>query len=413
MRRKYLLATLLVFAMAVLLPQWAFAVTFNSSGENTPNVTRPTQYPSGSSGGRRKDAPALLDLNGPEKGRLLRSIELTRLTSLQARVALEKLSELDDKKVTGAEMKAHLLYAQKSLEVMEKAGKRLDDSVTLVKMAIEGRYGPEKRLAAIEELFQAVPALAEEYNGVPSAQDVINNEFNKVGRGMKRSFNNAMTKLSNGAKVVIGFASTVGKTIKNGVSKVTGLVGSAHHKIGTVVGQKNWATAMAATKFTVGMVGAGAGLVVAVVSLPATTTGAVLSVGAVAIYTAANIGTAVSFANDMNSISGGSSQAGSNLDNTMTRINQGTAIIGLVTSGSGGDVIVNTISLTGNEIVGTANISEMTPEELSGYLDEEDRKKFMDNFNSKVKYNEPSKNPEKGGENEGSGSSGGSCGCGS
>jgi adenosine/AMP kinase len=128
----------------------------------------------------------------------------------------------------------------------------------------------------------------------------------------------------------------------------------------------------------------------------------------VAIYTVGNVGAAVSFANDMATINGGSGASG--LDQGLTRINQGTAVIGIVTSGSGPEVVVNVIGVTGNEIIGTTDIGHMTPEELAGYLDEDERKDFLEQLGAKPTYREPTDTGGGGGEGGGSGGGGGDCG---
>ena len=400
---KRCLLLLILFALILVVAPALDAVTITTSGGSGASVSRPATgggvtAPNASANGT--NGPALLDLPAAEKNRLADAAELARLTGLQAKDALNKLVDLEGRDVSGAEIRAKLIYAQECMESMEKAGKKLEDSAKLVMMTWEGRFGPEDRLAAMEEFLGAMPALA--WQGV-TPQDVVNQELGKIGRGMEQAFSDAMGKLQAGGRAISDFASKVGGAIKSGVGKVTGAVGYAHHRIGNVVGQKNWATIMAGTKFTATIVGVGVGLVVAA---PATTAGAL---GAVAIYTVGNVGAAVSFANDMATINGGSGASG--LDQGLTRINQGTAVIGIVTSGSGPEVVVNVIGVTGNEIIGTTDIGHMTPEELAGYLDEDERKDFLEQLGAKPTYREPTDTGGGGGEGGGSGGGGGDCGC--
>ncbi|MCF4152571.1 hypothetical protein L2W58_12270 [Dethiosulfovibrio sp. F2B] len=378
---KRYLFPLTLFALILAICPVLEAVTITTSGGGGSSVSRPATgggvaAPKASANGT--NGPALLDLPAAEKNRLADAAELARLTGLQAKDALNKLADLEGRDVSGAEIRARLVYAQECMESMEKAGKKLEDSARLVMMTWEGRFGPEDRLAAMEEFLGAMPALA--WRGV-SPQGIVNQELGRISSGMKQAFSDAMGKLQAGGRAISNFASKVGGAIKSGVGKVTGAVGYVHHRIGNVVGQKNWATIMAGTKFTATIVGVGVGLVVAA---PATTAGAL---GAVAIYTVGNIGAAVSFANDMATINGRSGPSG--LDQGLTRINQGTAVIGIVTSGSGPEVLVNVIGVTGNEIIGTTDIGHMTPEELAGYLEGKERENFLNNHGAKHTYREP------------------------
>jgi hypothetical protein len=398
---KRCLLPFVLFALILVVAPALEAVTITTSGGGGASVSRPAT--GGGAAPKASDkgttGPALLDLPAAEKNRLAEAAELARLTGLQAKDALNQLVDLEGRDVSGAEIRAKLLYAQECMESMEKAGKKLEDSAKLVMMTWEGRFGPEDRLAAVEEFLGAMPALA--WQGV-SPQGMVNQELGRISSGMKHAFSDAMGKLQAGGRAISNFASKVGGAIKNGVGKVTGAIGYAHHRIGNVVGQKNWATIMAGTKFTATIVGVGVGLVVAA---PATTAGAL---GAVAIYTVGNVGAAVSFANDMATINGGSGASG--LDQGLTRINQGTAVIGIVTSGSGPEVVVNVIGVTGNEIIGTTDIGHMTPEELAGYLDEDERKDFLEQLGAKPTYREPTDTGGGGGEGGGSGGGGGDCG---
>lgn len=399
--RKIGFSFVVAMLLSVALASGAWAVTITTHDGGSPSVVRPSQPGHQSRPSSKGTGIAQLDVTSQEKGRLAQAIELARLTGLQAKVALEDLVQMEDedKEISAGEIKARLVYAQETMEAMEKAGKKLEDSAKLVRMTWEGRFGPEDRLAALEEIFQAMPALAG-FGGVVTPEQVFQGELQKIGRAAEQTFSNAISTVEAGGRAVKNFASYIGGAIKRGVGAVTGAVASGHHKIGNVVGQKNWANIMAGTKFTVAVVGAGVALVVA---LPATATAAG-ALTAVAIYTAANAGAAVSFVNDLSTING--HRGPENLDSSLTRINQGTAVIGLVTSGSGSEVLVNVIGISGNEIIGTTDLQHMTPEELAGYMDEKNRKDFLEKQGAKPEYRAPNK-IDSGGEG---GGSGGGCG---
>lgn len=411
MRKRGLLHLVLCVIVVSLWTVPAFAVSFGSYGadgsRNEPATSggtalqhSPVQATPGTSPGKVLDLPAY------ERERLADSIRLTHLTGLQAKLALEELTALEGQSVSAAEIKARLVYAEESLEALEKAAKRLGDSVDIVRLAYEGCAGRSERLAFLLDFFCATPASAYgSFSGSPEVDGIIVNEMQKVGRGMKQTFDGMMNSLSSAAKTIGNYASKVKNAVAAGVGKVTGAVAGVHHRIGTVVGQKNWATIMAGTKFVAAITVAGVGLVVAA---PVTTAGAV---GAVVIYTAANVGACVSFASDMSQISGSGNASAAHLDTTLTRVNQATAVIGLATSGSGGEVVVNVIGVSGNEIIGTTRISHMTPEELAGYLDAEDREEFLQHFGAHTTYQTPG--PDRGNEGGGGegGGGGGDCGC--
>ena len=243
--------------------------------------------------------------------------------------------------------------------------------------------------------FFATPALA--FTGDPYVDSMIANEVQGIGRAAKSSFNSFLGTLSSAAKSIGNAASSVKNAVSSGIGKLTGAVGAVHTKIGSVVGQKNWATIMAGTKFVATTVG---GTVALIVAAPVTTAGAV---GAVVVWTAANVGASISLAHDISTIQGGSGAAG--IDNAMTRINQGTALIGCLSGGGTGEVFVNVVGLTGNEIIGTTPGQQLTPEQIAEFLDPRERQEFLANTGGQTKYVPPYHHSEGGG----GGSSGGGC----
>lgn len=381
------------------------AVTFESKStdgsqsSSTPNVTG--DY----SPKENTDAALLYALEAPtdQKQRLAESIEGMYLTGLQATMTIETLKSIENKTLPDDEILARLEHTQDSLEALERAAKRLEDNVKLVQLACENDPALKREVMAFLRQFLAAPAHA--LTGDPYADSIIANEIQGIGRAAKSSFDSFMGTLSNAAKSVGNAASKVGNAISSGIGKLTGAAGKVHTKIGSVVGQKNWATVMAGTKFVATTVGGTVALVAVVTTAPVTSIAA--PVGAVVVWTASNIGASVSLAHDLSTIQGGNGAAG--LDNAMTRVNQGTALIGLAGGGSGGEVLVNVIGLTGNEIIGTTPGQHMTPEELAEFLDEPTRQEFLDKMGGKTIYIPPHHHPEGG---EGGNGGGGGCGCG-
>lgn len=415
--RKWLKVLILPAVLIFCLAAGAEAVTFGSSGGSSPAVKK-SGKPSAPSGGN-KGVIALLDLPQGQKIRLAESVELTRLSAIQADLAMKKLEDLNNRDASLEEMKAHLDYAQKSVEALGRAGNRLEDSVKIIRVALSGAEGKEALLAAAKELMEVFPSLREmlaaspafAYGG-PTPEQVIEYELAKISSAAKLEFEKATNALSNGANAVKNAASATGSALKNAagwlVNKITSPIKAAHHKIGDALGQKNWAGVMAGTKFFTAITIAGVGLVV-VVSAPVVSTGA--AIGAVVVYTAANVGACVSLVNDINEIEGGQNTA-SGANDVLSGINKGTALIGLVGGGGAGEVAVNVIELTGDEIANAPGSVKMTPEELAGYLNEKDREEFLHNLGNLTQYQPPS-STQSGGGNEGSGGSGGcSGGCG-
>ncbi|MGD9822666.1 MAG: hypothetical protein AB7U27_14015, partial [Aminobacteriaceae bacterium] len=137
------------------------AVTFTSSGESAAPVKKNGKTAGPSGGKTVKGTVARLDLPKNQKTRLADSLELVRLTGLQASLALRNLEELDTREATGEEMKARLNHAVEACDALEKAGKRLEDSVRIVRVALRGEAGPESFSAALDELFEVFPFLVE------------------------------------------------------------------------------------------------------------------------------------------------------------------------------------------------------------------------------------------------------------
>ncbi|GAB1399872.1 hypothetical protein MASR2M79_02410 [Aminivibrio sp.] len=417
--RKWLKVFILPAVLIFCLTAGAEAVTFDSSGGSSPAVKK-SGKPSAPSGGS-KGVIALLDLPQGQKTRLAESVELTRLSALQADLAMKKLEELNNRDASYEEMKAHLDYAQESMEALGRAGDRLEDAVKIIRVALSGAEGKEALLAAAEELMEVFPYLGDLLKGAPAfaydqfttPEEVLEYEVSKISRGMKAQFDKAMNALSNGAKAVKNGAVAVGNSLKNAAgyvaNKITAPVKAAHHKIGNTLGQKNWAVVMAGTKFVTAVTLAGVGLVV-VISAPAVSAGA--AVGAVAIYTVTNVGACVSLANDLNEIKGGHNAA-SEANQALSNINKATTLIGLAGGGSTGEVLVNVIGLTGDDLANAPGAVELTPEELAGYLDPKERDEFLQKYGNKTEYKAPAPTSSGGeGGNGGGGSGGCSDGCG-
>ncbi|MDO9508453.1 MAG: hypothetical protein Q7I97_03780 [Thermovirgaceae bacterium] len=370
------------------------AVTFDSQTTDGSNTQAPAPKVVGNSKtGKSSDGALLYSLDAPQsqKQRLADSIKFLHLAGAQASLAVGNLKALDGQTLPDNEILARLTHAEESLAVLERAAKRLNDNVELVKMAcLEDPALKEEIMAMLEGLF-AAPAYA--FTGDPAADSYIGQEIQGIGRAAKSSFNSFMNTLSSAATSIGNAASYVKNAIGTGIGKVTGAIGSVHTKIGNVVGQENWKNIMAGTKFTCTIVG---GTVALIVAAPVSTAGAV---GAVVVWTAANIGAAVSLANDL-----GDGKDPGGIDNAMTRINQGTAIIGIVGGGSPGEVFVNVLGVSGNEIIGTTPGEEMSPAQVAEFLGTSEGKEYLKNLAALKEYKKPDA-PQTGG-----GGGGGDCG---
>lgn len=375
------------------------AVTFGSQTTDGSATQAPAVVGDSAKSGKSSESALLYTLDVPQaqKQRLANSIKFLYFAGAQAAEAVGNLKALDGQILPDNEILARLTHAEESLEVLEKAAKGLNDSVTLVRTAcMNDPVLKEEIMAMLEELF-ASPACA--FTGDPTADGYIAQEVQGIGRAAKNSFNSLMNTLSSAATSIGNAASSVKNAIGNGIGKITGAIGNVHTTIGSAVGQENWKNIMAGTKFTCTVVG---GTVALIVAAPVTTAGAV---GAVAVWTAANVGAAVSLANDL-----GDGKDPGGIDNAMTRINQGTALIGLAGGGSAGEVLVNVIGLSGNEIIGTTPGNEMTPEQVAEFLGTSDGKEYLKNLAAQKDYKKPDA-PQVGGGGNGGGSGGG-CGCG-
>jgi len=385
------------------------AVPFESSGGGAaPGKNTGKPAPS-SPGENSKETVARLDLPKTQKARLADSLELVRLTGIQASLALRNLEELDTREATGAEMKARLNHAVEACDALEKAGKRLEVSVRIIRVALKGEAGPESFSAALDELFEVFPFLVEVLAASPAIafdtpMDEMEYQMQEVGKQLNKEFGAVMDGFSRAAQTVQNTASSIGRGLKNAVGWVADKVAAEHHKIGSVVGQKNWATDMAGTKFVTAITLAGVGLVV-VISAPAVSTAGALT--AVAVYTAANVGACVSFANDMGQIHGG--RGAGDVETATTRINQATSLIGVV-SGDPKEITLAVLGATGDEIANTTGRRTLSPEELAGYLNAPDRQAFLESLNARRDYQSPADTGSGGGEG-GNGGSGGGCSC--
>ncbi|MGI6792340.1 hypothetical protein [Aminivibrio sp.] len=366
----------------------AEAVTFTSSGGSAAPVKKTGNGAAPPGSGRKIGTVAKLDLPKSKKTRLADSIELVRLTGIQASLALRNLEELDTREATGEEMKARLNHAIEACDALEKAGKRLEDSVRIVRVALRGETGPESFSAALDELFEVFPFLVEVLAASPAIafdtpMDEMEYQMQEVGKQLNKEFGAVMDGFSRAAQTVQNTASSIGRGLKNAVGWVADKVAAGHHKIGSVIGQKNWATAMAGTKFVTAVTLAGVGLVV-VISAPAVS--AAGAVTAVAVYTAANVGACVSFASDMSQIHGG--RGVGDVETATTRINQATSLIGVV-SGDPKEITLAVLGATGDEIANTTGGRTLSPEELAGYLNAPDRQAFLDSLNARRDYQSP------------------------
>ena len=391
-----------LFCISCALPA-AEGVTFESSWGKSAPVKKAGSSP-GTPVSGKKGTVARLVLPKDQKVRLADSIELVRLTGIQASLALKNLAGLDDRDVSVEEMRARLNHASEACDMLEKAGKRLEDTVQMVRIALEKPANEEEFTAAAAEILEVSPSLWAMFGTSPamafdSPEDMMEYQMQEIGRQMDKEFGAVIDGFSRAAQTVQNAASSVGRGIKNAAGWVSDTVAAGHHRIGSVVGQKNWATAMAGTKFFTAITVAGVGLVV-VISAPAIST--VGAITAVAVYTAANVGAAVSFANDLSQIHGG--KGADDVEKAATRLNQATSLIGVV-SGDPKEITLAVLGATGDEIANAGGSKNMSPEELSQYLNAPDREAFLNSLNAQRNYQHPAPGGQKGGE----GGNGGGC----
>ncbi|MBL3593539.1 MAG: hypothetical protein JMJ93_08560 [Synergistaceae bacterium] len=408
MRRTCAVVALLWSLFVFLEGVPAEAITFSSQGADG-GSTAPAPVVTGSgaprpASGKRNAAPLVLPLDKESKGRMGEAISLVQATGFQAKLAMMELERIEEQGATTAEIAARLDHAYKSFEAMEKAAKGLDDTVKLTRLALEGHLGPKERLAALADLFAVLPA--EAFDDMSSmATQAIQNEIGKIAGGARLTYEKALSTLSSGAKAVGDFASKAKNAVKSGFDKVVGTlttpVAYAHTKVSQVVGWEGWAKTMAVTKFACTVTVGTAGLVVAITTLPATAVAAPLV--AVGVYTATNIGAGLSLVNDLNEIDGRSSPG---LESSSYAISKTTAVIGLVQGGSPGEILVNVIGGSMDDMtVGR----EMTPAEVDSFVKEQEEK--MERKGLHVPYRPPAdRTPSGGGGDNGGGGSGGGCG---
>ena len=402
--RVVLLLSWIVFALAWGAP--IEAVSFSTQGaDGTAAAPAPVVggSPAGASASRERRAPTVLPVPKDSRARLTEAIELVQATGFQARLAMMKLEKTETVPAPGVEIKARLEQAYKSFEALEKAARTLDDRVNLTRLALEGRFGPHQRLAALLDLFSVLPAEAFDSPEEAMARNAIQQELDKIAGGARLTYEQAMSTLSNGAKAVKDFAGKAKDAVKSGFDKVVGTlttpVAYVHTKVSQAVGWENWAKIMAFTKcgavLTVGTLG----LVVAVTAMPATAVAAPLA--AVGVWTIGNVGAGLSLVSDLNEIEGRSAPG---VGETSYAISKGTAVIGLIQVGSPGEIFVNVVGGTMDDMtVGRP----LTESELESFIAE--HRELFDKYGAGVDYTAPdAKDPYGGG---GGGSGGGGCSC--
>lgn len=401
-----LLLMLFVLSVPVLAEAVSFSTHGADGGSSPPAAIVGGSPPGSSASGGKKLSPTVLPLPLESKGRLFEAVRLVQATGFQARLAMMRLEKFEETPAAGVEITAGLEHAYKSFEAMEKAARKLDDTVKLTRLALEGRFGPEERLAALRDLFSVLPAEAFEDDYTSYQMGMLQQELDKIAGGARLTYEKAMGTLSDGARAVADFAGKAKNAVKSGWNKAVGTlttpVAYVHTKMSQLVGWENWAKISAVTKFgatvTVGTIG----LVVAVTAMPATAVAAPLV--AVGVYAAGNVGAALSLVNDINEIEGRSSPG---VGAASYGISKGTAIIGLVQGGGGGEIFVNIVSGTSDDMTVGRNLTE---EELESFIKENEE--LLNKHGLKITVTKPdTKDPYGGGGGSDSGGSGGGCDC--
>ncbi len=145
------------------------AVTFESKttdGQQS-SVTKPDMSGGQTKAGGKTGKSLLYSLDAPreQKKRLAESVELLYLTGLQATAAINDLKALDGKRLPDNEILAKLEYTKDTLEAVEKAAKKLEDNVALVRLACASSPGFQQEILDLLRQFAPASAMASEGEG--------------------------------------------------------------------------------------------------------------------------------------------------------------------------------------------------------------------------------------------------------
>lgn len=413
------------------------AVTFGSDSkeENQSSPYSPKNTGDSAKKGTSTERVLLysVDLPQSQKQRLAESINLLHLTGLQSALAINKLKALDGKTLPDNEILAHLVYAEAALGAVEKAAKKLKSNVDIIRIASKTNPKLREEILGLLQQFFSMPAMAVSFSSTPSDSgsseaeepesdgaplgeimgtvddstdssgsltgNADTSEVNDSGEDSSIAtissgggfFDSCMQTIYSAAHTVGDAASKLKKEIGSGVTALAGAVGNVHTKIGSVVGQKNWANIMAGTKFAATTAGA---VVALVVAAPAITTAAA-GAGLLLATGASMTGAGLSLVNDLKTIEEGHTDSDvKNLDDAMAWINWGTAAIGLV---DGSDIFVNFLGVTGDQLTGSTPGQELTDKQLADFLDEPEHKNLLKQHSVYPTYKQPENKQNEGG----------------
>ena len=133
------------------------AVTFDSKPTDGSQSSTPPPKVLGDSpsSGKSSEGALLYNLDVPQtqKERLARSIQMLHLTGLQATMAVDTLKSLENKSLPDDEILARLVHAEESLEAVERAAKKLNDDVELVRIACDNNPELRKEIFVFMQQF--------------------------------------------------------------------------------------------------------------------------------------------------------------------------------------------------------------------------------------------------------------------
>lgn len=371
------------------------AVTFTSSGENAAPVKK-TGSPGSSPAQKGKESVLLLELPEEKSRRLAESIELLMLSGVQVDLAMGKLARFEGRSLSDEEVKAHLAYAEDAWKAFGKSGKRLEDAVALVRVAMN--QGDFEKYAVPGALFQAVNQLLVFFHASPAfaqgygyGMEGVDYQVRNIGIEAKKEFGALMDKLADAARSAQNAASRAGNWVK------------------VTLSSQKAKDSLSIAGYTASMGGSVYGLVVGVPAALAlgTTGGFVLAIGGVVIFTASTVASSIGLAHSL-AQNRGQPGAGS-LGTAATRTSQGLSLIGGPLGGTKADWVIGIFNATTPEIENLIRSNTLTPEQLEALLNRPEVRNALNNSGVLVSLHVPEDKGQEGGEG-GNGGSGGGCG---
>jgi len=385
-----------VLCLMLFFSPVAEAVTFTSSGGSSAPVKK-DGAPSAKVKGEQKEEVLYLDLPKEQGSRLVESLELLRMTGLQADLSMQKLARFEGRSVSDEEVRAHLLYAEDAWEAFGKAGKRLEDAVALARIGM-GRESDMKKIAVSGDFFRAAYQLLEFFRAAPVfaesyGMEAMEYQVRNIGIEAKKEFGALMDKIAD-----------LGRSAQNAADR-------AGNWVKVTLSSQKAKDAISIAGFSASMGGSVYGLVVGVPAALAlgTTGGFVLAIGGVVIFTAATVTSAIGLAHSL-AQTRGQPGAGS-LGTAATRTNQALSLLGGPLGGTKTDWVIGIFNASTPEIENLIRSNTLTPEQLEALLNHPGVRNALNNSGLHANLVSPSGSGQQSGEGRGEGGGGGSCGC--